>query len=267
MDIEDWQTLLFVPGHRNDRFEKAARSGAHAIIIDLEDAVPAIEKVQARSNLGAIPRSASVVVRINSAGTEWHADDVAAVAETRPDAVMLPKAYSTQGLSILQEKLGVGVPIIALMETAEGLENVRQLSRSGAICRWAFGSVDFAADLTCSHTPEALSAARQELVLASRLGGLPAPIDGVTLDVADDEALARDAEHAKALGFAGKLCVHPSQIPVVEAVFAPNNEEIAWARKVLAAGDGVSKVGSTMVDRPVRKRAADILARACHRQS
>lgn len=125
--------------------------------------------------------------------------------------------------------------------------------------RLAFGSVDFCADLGAAHLREILLPARCELVLASRLAGIAAPINGVTLRLDDPTASFDDAAHARALGMTGKLCIHPKQIAAVKRAFAPSETEVAWARRVLASGEAVASVDGAMVDEPVRIRARAIL--------
>ncbi|WP_165322349.1 HpcH/HpaI aldolase/citrate lyase family protein [Rhizorhabdus phycosphaerae] len=250
---------LFVPADRPERFAKAATSGADAVIIDLEDAVPAADKASARDQLRDAALDVPVIVRINGAATPWHQDDVAALDGLDIAAIILPKAEREQeGAS-----LAAIAPVIALVETARGLANVRALAQSGAFARLAFGSIDFAADIGCDHLPEALLAARSELVLASRLGALPPPLDGVTTDISNPAATRDDARAARSLGFGGKLLIHPRQVAAVFEGFLPTPEEVEWARQVLAADEeGAVKIGEQMVDAPVRIRARALLSRS-----
>jgi citrate lyase subunit beta/citryl-CoA lyase len=259
-DDFDFIAPLFVPGNRPERFAKAAASGADAIIIDLEDAVPANAKAEARSALRADFTGLPVVVRINGAGTEWYADDLEAVSGLPFAGIVLPKAEMGPALGNLCSS--IRMPVIALVETARGLADARNIATLPGVARLAFGSIDFCADLACEHSREALLLARGEMVLASRLGGKPAPIDGVTTAIDDVEAVTGDARHARALGFGGKLCIHPGQISPVMTAFLPDDSEVAWARKVLASGDGAVAVDGAMVDEPVRIRARAILKRS-----
>lgn len=253
---------LFVPGHRPDRFEKAAAAGPDAVILDLEDAVPLDAKDTARAQLRLDFTSLPVLVRINASGTPFHGADLEAVARLRPAGVILPKAESTRTLDAAAAVLGPHVPVLALVESALGLANARAIAAHPAVKRLAFGSVDFSADIGCAHVREALLAARAELVLAARLAGSLAPLDGVTTAI-DDATLAReDARYARALGFGGKLAIHPKQIGPIREGFQPDAAEIAWAQRVLASGDGAAAVDGAMVDEPVRIRARSILARA-----
>ncbi|WP_138470185.1 CoA ester lyase [Poseidonocella sp. HB161398] len=248
---------LFVPATRPDRFARAAESGADAVILDLEDAVAPGDKDRARAQLRFDFTALPVILRINAAGTPWHAADLAAASGAA--AVMLPKA---EDLAVLGSLAAAGLAVIALVETARGIAAAREIAAHPAVQRLAFGSVDYAADLGCAHQPEPLLAARSELVLASRLAGIAAPLDGVTTALDDPAALAADTARARALGMTGKLCIHPRQIGPVLAGFAPAPSELDWARRVLASGDGAARVDGAMVDEPVRLRARALIAAA-----
>jgi citrate lyase subunit beta/citryl-CoA lyase len=256
---------LFVPGDRPDRFEKAAASGADAIIIDLEDAVAPEKKVEARGNVAKMKALAiPVLVRVNAPASEWHDDDIRALARAPVNGVVLPKTQNPTEVLAVALALGDRAPVIALIESALGMAQVRDIALARGVKRLAFGSLDFAVDIGCAHIREALLAARSELVMASRLGGMNGPIDGVTTSIDNMQAVEDDAAFACALGFAGKLCIHPKQVEAVRRGFAPTEEELAWAKKIAAAGaeGGAVKVGGTMVDAPVRMRAEQILRRA-----
>lgn len=253
-------TPLFVPADRPERFEKAAASGADAIILDLEDAVAANKKVSARDNLRSGFTTLPVLVRVNAIGTLWHQDDIAAAKRSGARAIIVPKAEHEPRFCAIADQ--TELPVWALVETAAGMADGRAMARLPFVHRLVFGSIDYCADLGCAHTREALLAARSELVLASRLASLPAPIDGVTAQVSDPAAAEADARHARDLGFGGKLCIHPRQIESVRRGMLPSEAEIAWARSVVAASEGASAVDGMMVDAPVRARAAALLHRA-----
>ena len=249
---------LFVPGDRPERFARAATSGADAIIIDLEDAVAPERKELARAALVAenVPSGISVFVRTNALGTPWHEADVAALAGLNVTGVMLPKAEAATAILALAAALP-GKAIIALLESAKGLAASREIA--GCAGRLAFGSIDFCADLGMAHEREMLLAARAEIVLASRLAGLPAPLDGVCTAIDAAAEVEADARYARAFGFGGKLCIHPKQIAPTRAGFAPTAAQIDWAERVLAGGGAVT-VDGKMVDEPVRIQARQILA-------
>ena len=255
----DFAVPLFVPADRPERFEKAAAAGADAVILDLEDAVAADAKDAARAALRSGFASVPVLVRVNGLGTPWHVADMAALAGHAFSAVMVPKAEAGEAFEALCK--ASSAPVVALVESARGLADARRIAGTANVARIAFGSIDFCADLGCAHIRDALQAARCELVLASRLAGLVAPIDGVTTAIDDADAISGDARHARDLGFGGKLAIHPRQIAPIRAGFAPDDAEVAWARKVLASGDGAAAVDGAMVDEPVRLRARAILGR------
>lgn len=265
MQLNDLSLFLFVPANRPDRLDKAAATGADAVIVDLEDAVPVDQKETARTGmLEAIERAAArkpVVIRINGSDTQWHAGDIAAAAGLPVTAVMLPKAEcATQCQDVAQKS---GKPVIALVETARGIHNADEIARSSG--RMAFGNLDFAADLGMGQDRMALAHARSILVLASRVAQIAPPIDGVTQEFTDLAVVEDDARHSRAMGFGGKLLIHPRQIEPALLAFLPAPHEIAWAQRILSAvgaETGVLTVDGQMVDAPVVKRAQHILARA-----
>ncbi|ALN71896.1 CoA ester lyase [Aureimonas sp. AU20] len=263
--VEAATLFLFVPADRPERFAKAFAAGADAVILDLEDAVAAdrkgLARVALREATSAIGEaSCLVLVRLNAVGSREHEADLALAAALPLSAVMLAKSERVEEVATVAT--ATRHPVVALVESAAGLANARALAQVSA--RLAFGSFDFAADLGCRHTREALLLARLELVLASRLAGRPAPIDGVTASTRDEAEIEADAAHAAALGFAGKLLIHPAQIAPAARSFAPAEGEIAWAERAIAAGQGGGAVAldGEMVDAPVLLRAQAILRAA-----
>ncbi|TYC61813.1 CoA ester lyase [Rhodobacterales bacterium] len=258
VSLEMLRAPLFVPANRPERFTKAAASGACAVILDLEDAVAAEDKTAARGALACDFTELPVLVRINPDGTQWHAADLEAAAAMPFAAVMLPKAESPKAIAEVARR--TGHPVVALIETARGLASAREVASCPDTIRLAFGSIDFCADIGCDHLRETLRPVRLELVIASRLAGMAAPIDGVTADLSDPAITEDDSRHARSLGMNGKLCIHPKQIAPIRTGFAPTEAEKDWARRVLASGDGAVAVDGAMVDEPVRLRARAILA-------
>jgi citrate lyase subunit beta/citryl-CoA lyase len=260
--VANARSLLFVPGHRPDRFDKALASGTDLVVLDLEDAVAPDHKDRARQWIREwLDNGNRAVVRINGRGTQWYDDDVEAIRD-RAVALMVPKAESRDALNELADALERPA-LIPLIETAAGVSNAAGTCRAAGVIRPAFGSVDLAAQLGVhADSQDALRYARSALVIAAAAAGCAAPIEGVTTAFGDHQALRSDIEQARTLGFTGKLCIHPSQVPIVNNCFAPSDDEIAWARAILAAAtDGsVAVHDGHMIDRPVLLRAQAILA-------
>lgn len=267
-------TLLFVPATRPDRYAKALASGAGGVIMDLEDAVAPEAKAGGREQLAAglaalgVEQRARCLVRINGEGTPWHGDDVAMAAQLVSQGlagVVLPKAESASALAALARALGPQAALLPLLESAAGLDAIDVLARAAQVIRLAFGHLDFQLDLdmACAADEVELVPVRLALVLASRRAGLPAPLDGVTTSTGDAQRLQADAARSRRLGFGGKLCIHPAQLPVVRSAFEPDRAEHEWARRVLAAaseGGAVFSLDGRMVDAPVIRRAQRIVA-------
>jgi len=261
----DATSYLFVPANRPDRYAKAAATGAGAIIIDLEDAIAPADKVQARHALADAWRDdLPALVRINAIDSGWHDDDIAVCRDLGVRDIMVPKACSPDSLAAIAAAVGAPARLYALVETAEGMAAIRQVASVPGVVRLAFGTVDFQLDLDIDDDDEGLLAFRSEFVLASRLARLPAPIDGVTTRFDDAAQVTLDTRRSRRLGFGGKLCIHPSQVAIVNQELTPDADSIAWARRVVeATADGAAvAVDGKMVDRPVLERARRVLARS-----
>ncbi|MGW6007859.1 HpcH/HpaI aldolase/citrate lyase family protein [Streptomyces sp. NPDC055210] len=261
--IASARSLLFVPGDRPDRFDKAAASGADFVIIDLEDAVAAEHKERARENAAAwLALGNRAIVRINAPGTSWSEADLGTAAE-HGCPVMVPKAESSAVIGELAARTAGRCDLVALVETALGVERAHEVCAAPGVVRAAFGNVDLAAQLGVAHDSRtALAYARSRLVVASAAAGIAPPVDGVTTAIRDLDVLRTDIVDARHLGFTGKLCVHPYQLPLTADGFAPSARELEWARTVLGAGESVTTVDGQMVDKPVLERARRILAAA-----
>lgn len=255
-------SYLFVPGNRPDRFAKAAASGADSIIIDLEDAVGPDDKDRARAAaVDWFGQGGAGVLRINGADTPWFGPDLAALAACPAAVVMVPKA-TAEALSGLARHLPRR-PLIALLESVEGLMHIHDLAAVPGVCRIAFGNLDFGLDARIPGTCASLDPVRLQITIASRHAGLPPPVDGVTVDLEDESVLAGDIARARDLGFTAKLCLHPRQVAVVNGGFAPTQAEIERARRVVlavrSAKGGVVQLDGRMIDRPVVERARALL--------
>lgn len=259
------RSYLFVPADQPDRYAKACAAGADAVIVDLEDAVPAEAKHAARVALGDWLASAlQVFVRVNAAETQWFAADIDLCRSNGVAAVMLAKAERPEDIEHVARH--TGKPVVALIESARGIANVVSVAEAQGTQRLAFGAIDLALDLGIAEEVDTLTYFRLQLTLASRLCKLPAPIDGVTTAIDDPNLLLADTRRAKRFGFGAKLCIHPKQVTVVHQAFAPSPEEVAWAQRVSEAaqrsGGAAVAVDGRMVDAPVIAIAEQILREA-----
>lgn len=265
------RSFLFAPANHPRRVEKALASTADAAILDLEDAVPETEKEAARAALAEamkLPRKARLYIRINALSTPHGLADLAALPKGI-DGVVIPKCESARDVGAA----AAYVPRLDLMptvETVRGLKAAEEIALAHAqVRRLAMGALDFALDLGLSpgHDEAELAPYRAQLVMASRLAGREPPIDSPSPDFRDLDALKISCERARRMGFQGKLCIHPDQIAVVQAAFAPTPEEVAEAERIVLAaeaaerqGMGAAQVDGKMIDAPVVMRARRILA-------
>lgn len=281
------RTLMFASANDRERSLKAIRIGASAVCLDLEDAVAKSEKAAAREVVTgtlADPSvdGANVHVRINGVATEFSEDDLNALGPSLPRLVgiLVPMVESADEirhvaarLDALEAEHGVDagtIRLIAIAETAKGVLAAADIAASSPRLRTLLlGPADLSHDLGVELTADGyeLFHVRSQLVLAARAAGLEGPIDGPFLGLKDDEGTRTSAHWAKRLGFQGKMVLHPQQLPVVASVFAPTEEEVAWARAVdeaftKAEAEGVSSLkldDGTFVDYPVAYRARAIL--------
>ena len=262
------RSYLFVPADRPERIAKALASGADAVIVDLEDAVAPAAKDAARAALqawlaqqGDAATAVPLLVRLNAPGTAWHEADRALATQAAVAGLMCPKAERPEDLVALAAVLG-GRALLPLVESAEGLDRLRDIARVRGVQRLAFGSIDLQVDLGMNDE-EALLPWRLQLVLQSRLAGLAPPVDGVSTAIDDTGVVGADARRARERGFGAKLCIHPKQVAPVNAAFTPSAAEVDWARRVLhaaeASGDAAVAVDGKMVDKPVLLRAQALL--------
>ena len=259
------RSLLFVPGDRPDRFEKAWNAGADAVILDLEDAVTAGKKAEAHEAIAAwLSPERPVYVRINDPATEWYEGDLEAAVRPGLAGIIVPKAEDPEQLAQLASRVGE-MRLIATIETALGVWNARVVAEAPGVERLAFGSIDLQLDAGITGEGEELLYARSRTVLASRVAGILPPLDGVTVALDDPEQLETDVDRARRLGFGGKMCIHPKQVEVANRGFRPSQDEVAWAERVLRAAEttssGAIKVDGELIDRPVIERAKAVLER------
>jgi citrate lyase subunit beta/citryl-CoA lyase len=266
VDVYSARSWLFVPGDRSHRFAKATASGADVVICDLEDAVSNDAKALARANVASwLNEGGAACVRINAHGTPFYDADVAALAGAPGlHAAMVPRAEDPRMLAELSDILGPNTVLIALVETALGLHRAYELAAVPGVARMAFGSIDFALDVSAEETALSMLFARSSLVVASRAAGVVPPVDGVTVRLDDLRAVEADAAAAVSLGFGGKLCVHPHQVDTVNAAFSPSEEDVLRARRIVGSvtKGGAKRLDGQMVDRPIVERARLVLQRA-----
>jgi citrate lyase subunit beta / citryl-CoA lyase len=258
------RSYLFVPGNRPDRYAKACATRAHAVIVDLEDAVAPADKAGARDALrNWLSADHRVLVRVNAPGSDWFDDDVAACASGGVGGIVLPKAERADDVARISAA-SAARPVFPLIESARGMWNALAIAQAPHVAALMFGSLDYQADL--GITDDDLLHARSQLVLVSRVAGIDAPVDGVTQSVDDQELLRRDCHRARQLGFAAKLCIHPSQVDVVNRCLGPGEDDIEWARRVVAAfaasSGNAALLDGKMIDRPVLLKAQAMLAEA-----
>ncbi|QIL79958.1 CoA ester lyase [Diaphorobacter sp. HDW4A] len=263
------RSFLFVPANQPERVFKALATATDCVIVDLEDAVAPGSKQVAREQLAQTLQQCgaqqlkNMLVRVNAVGTPWHEADIALLRHWMNTglATMLPKAECAASLREVAKNLGPDTQLVALIESLAGLDAANALASDAQVARLAFGHLDFQLDLgmqASAQEPE-LAFARNAVVCASRRAGLPAPIDGVTVDTGNADRLISDASRARAFGFGAKLCIHPSQILHVNEAFGYTDAERDWATKVLEgaakhAGETFSLDGR-MVDLPVIRAA------------
>ena len=271
------KSILFVPGNRPERFQKACDSGADAYCIDLEDAVPAMEKEAARNAALAHiadSKSAGTVcyLRINSLATSHGLEDLLALAAAAksnalPDCIVLPMACSSFELRQIVQVLSrhPNLKILPMIETPEGLSNLPAMLAEGAghIEAIALGCADYAAAIGSDMSWDALLNARSCMIRATSPYSV-ACLDGPFFYIPNQVGLSEESSRVSGLGFSGKLAIHPSQVKTINQAFAPSPQKISWARKVIAAfeqaGGGVASFDGMMIDQPVVDQAKRIIA-------
>ena len=284
------RSLLFVPAHDERKLAKGLNSGADALIIDLEDAVPEAEKPRARSMCAAFVREnrsrMKLFVRINALSTPHAAADLEAVVASAPHGLMLPKCEGGEDVAALSKQVGdlearhgVASGSIRILpiatETAAGLLAMQSYAKAAGprLCGLMWGGEDLAADIgaVSNKGPDGRYTAPYELartltLLAATAAQVPA-VDAVYTDFRNPEGLKAEAGDAARDGFSAKAAIHPDQIGPIHQVFTPAAADIAWARRVLAAfdaapGSGAIAIDGKMLDRPHYRSAQRLLARA-----
>jgi citrate lyase subunit beta / citryl-CoA lyase len=271
-------TLLYVPGDRPERFEKAIASAADVVIVDLEDAVAPAHKDVARENARALlsqPTPKPVVVRINDIRSAWGAADLARLGDLlRLGGVRVPKVESAEDVRAVRAALGSrSLPLHCLIESARGVEAAFEIASADPnVASIALGEADLRSDLGVTGE-EGLLWARSRIVVAARAADLPAPVMSVYTQIEDLEGLAASCRRGRALGFIGRAAIHPRQLSVIAECFMPTEAEASAARELL---DALAHANSTehgvvvlpsgqFVDRAMIKGAERVVALATRR--
>ncbi len=276
------RSLLFVPGDRPERFSKAAASGADALILDLEDSVSAANKTKAREAIAAYldqpERPVPLFVRINPLDSAFTADDLAAVAGHKPDGIMLPKAEGGASVVELDKRLTALGNSNALIfplatETAAAIFAIGTFGGTPRLCALSWGAEDLPAAIGAATAREAdgsftppYELARSLTLFGAHAASVSA-IETVFPDIKNTDGLAAYATRGRRDGFTGMMAIHPAQIPIINTAFTPTEDELAHARKIIAAFEaapeaGVLQIDGKMVDAPHLKQARRILALA-----
>lgn len=280
------RSFLFTPGDHARRVEKALAAPADGVILDLEDAVAVSAKVAARGAVAAAlarPRRGRAFVRVNGFATPFCFGDLDAVIGARPDGIVLPMLEDPAQLvavdwamRAIERRHGLaerGIDLMPILETARGLAAARALAATaatlgGRVRRFAFGAGDYTLDVGITWTLDEaeLTVPRTEVVLASRCADLEPPVDTVFAELRETEAFARSCGRAAALGFQGKMCIHPDQLAATHAAFGPTEAEVARARRLVEAfavaeaqGLASIQVDGSFVDYPIVMRARRVL--------
>ena len=264
-DFQSRRSFIFTPGTRPELLSKAFESGADIVCLELEDGVAPDEKNKARQNVVKLFKSAPVrescelVVRVNSLRTRFGLDDLVAFLDTPPPlTIMLPKVESEDEVKIIDDlflESNQQINLQVIIETNKGLEACFEIAQSSPhITALFFGGVDMAADLRCSGTWDSLLYARSKLVHAAAAANIDS-LDVPFLDLNDENGLLEQATLAKELGFSGKGAIHPKQIPVINSIFTPSPEEIAYAVRVIEefkkAESGLVVIDGKLIEKPV----------------
>ena len=253
------RSMLYMPGSNTRALEKGRSLPADALILDLEDAVAPDSKTEARANIVAALSEGGygrreIIVRVNGLDTDWGAEDIAAIAAAGPDAILLPKVESAAMVQDAAERMAAAgasenVSIMCMMETPLGILNAQEIAAaSPRLSCLVMGTSDLVKDLHAAHTPERLPVltSLSLVILAARAYGL-AVVDGVHLDLQDDEGFAAQCQQGKELGFDGKTLIHPKTLAATNEIFAPSADEISEAHRVIDAHAEATAEGKGIV--------------------
>lgn len=277
-DLFNVKTMLFTPGNRPERFEKAKDFGANGVVIDLEDAISLSEKDKARDIVIQYFKSHTTrmsgflrCLRINSIKTAAGLKDISALIDNKitPDIILLPKAEYAAEIIILDNLLNfASIPYIALIETSTGLKNSDDIASCSAnVKALCFGGGDLAADLGAELAWEPMFAARSQVVRAAAISGIAVlDVPYLKLQDPDDSGVLEETKRVKALGFTGKFAIHPKHIKPILETFTPTAEEMKSAKRILDAYEkakgNVCEIDGKMIDVPIVRSAQKIMSRS-----
>lgn len=261
MTIRPRRSALYMPASNARAIEKARDLDCDVVILDLEDAVAPDQKAMARDQAVAAGGFGhrEWVIRANGLDTEWSADDLAAIAKARPDAVLLPKVSDAETLRAARKAIGDGPALWAMIETARAIVDLRAIGEAAAetgLAAFVVGPNDLAKELRLRPGVDRapLLPILSQIVTVARAYGI-VPLDGVMNGFDDEGAVEAECRQGLAFGFDGKTLIHPKQIGPANRVFAPSADEISWAEKIVAAfdapenqGKGAIKVDGKMVE-------------------
>ncbi len=284
-EIKVIRSFLFAPGNHPRKVEKVFAASADAVILDLEDAVAISEKEATRAVVVEAmqqPRNCLGYIRVNSLDTGYCEDDIKAVVGPWIDGIVIPKVESADTLVAIDKLISAAeseanltpgaIDLMPIIETARGVEFASEIASAvPRVRRLSFGGGDYTLDLDYIWTAdeEVLAYARARISHATRVANIDPPIDTVVLQIKDDERFSASAARGKKYGFGGKLCIHPNQVPLCNAAFTPDADEIAHAQAVVTAFEEAEAAGSAsiqldgyFIDYPIVYKAQRILALA-----
>ena len=270
------RSVLFAPAVRPDLISKLGRPGADGVVIDCEDATPAHLKAEGRDNARTLggqlaAGGVAVFVRVNGVGTSWFDDDITQAVPAGARGIVVPMVETRTQLghvaAALERAGRRDLAVIAGLETASGVADARSLLAHPVVTAGYFGAEDFIADMggVRTRSNNEVLHARSEVALAGRLASVPV-LDQVVVEFRDADRFMQEAADARALGYAGKLCIHPAQVALAHEVFTPSGEDVERAQRLLAAYEAAATRGEAtlafegeMVDEPMARRARAVL--------
>ena len=278
------RALLYMPGDNWKMITKSITLGVDSICMDMEDGTAITKKVEARLTIARALYDldfgkSEKLVRINAVGSGWEREDIESILLHQPDGIVIPKVESLEQIQWANEYIEVAelasgwalnsIRVLVGVETAKGILNLKEIASHPRLDAIIFGGEDFAASIGATRTKDAIELlyARQAVVVVCAAYDLQA-IDIVTIDYKDIEALRIESEFGARLGYSGKQIIHPAQVEPVQTAFTPNDEAIAYAKRIVETfeanqkeGKGAYSLDGKMIDMPLLKNAKKVLER------